>query len=66
MLVFDDSEDESPPSPLSPYFPVFAVKKSGEQTEDLQTEVDDNISKGGLTLKSNELDIELVDSAKGT
>lgn len=67
MLVFEDSENENPPSPLSPCFPVLE-KTSVLQNElsERQTEIVDNIYKGGLTLKSNELDIELIDSAKET
>lgn len=55
MLLFDDSDDEGT-APTSPSFPFLEVKTAGNHVEqpDVQTEIVSNISKGGLTLKSNE------------
>jgi len=55
MLLFDDSDDEGT-APMSPSFPFLEVKTAENHVEqpDLQTEIVSNISKGGLTLKSNE------------
>ncbi len=65
MLVFDDSDDEGP-LPQIPCFPFVEIKAVGEQKEqpDFQTEIVSSISKGGLSLKSNEQETDLAESAK--